>query len=102
MNAAPCSRTFNAWAICSVTLLDVLNLEMIDSSVRFYRTSSITASWPAISTVSPGPCVRTARASGDTYDTVPREGSASSSPTILKLCSWPSFLRRVTVVPKAT
>jgi hypothetical protein len=29
-----------------------------------------------------------------------REGSASSSPTILKLCSRPSFLRRVTVVPK--
>ena len=28
--------------------------------------SSITASWPAISTVSPGPCVRTARASGET------------------------------------
>jgi hypothetical protein len=26
---------------------------------------------------------------------MPREGSASSSPTILKLCSRPSFLRRV-------
>jgi hypothetical protein len=36
------------------------------SCMRSYRTSSITASRPAISTVSPGPCVRTARASGDT------------------------------------
>jgi hypothetical protein len=31
-----------------------------------YLTSSIMASPPVISTVSPGPCVRTARASGDT------------------------------------
>ncbi len=69
------------------------------SWIRYYRTSSIMASSPAISTVSPGPCVRTARASGETQDTEPREGSASSSPTILKLCSRPSFLRRVTVVP---
>jgi hypothetical protein len=37
---------------------------------------------------------------GDTYDTVPREGSASSSPTILKICSRPSSLRRVTVISR--
>src|SRR6202042_709001 len=65
-----------------------------------HRTSRMTASLLANTTVSPGPCVSTARASGDTYDTVPREGSASSSPTILKICSRPSSLRRVTVIPK--
>jgi hypothetical protein len=31
---------------------------------------------------------------------VPRDGSASSSPTILKLCSRPLSLRRLTVMPK--
>jgi hypothetical protein len=35
-----------------------------------YSTSSMTASPPIISTVSPGPCVRTARASGDTYRSI--------------------------------
>ena len=33
---------------------------------RSYRTSSITASWPAITTTSPGWWFRSARASGDT------------------------------------
>ena len=31
---------------------------------------------------------------------MPRAGSASSSPTILKLCSRPSTLRRLMVMPK--
>jgi hypothetical protein len=35
------------------------------ASTHSYRTSSMTASPPVISTVSPGPCVRTARATGD-------------------------------------
>ena len=48
------------------------------------------------------PQVRTARASGETYDTVPRDGSASSSPTMRNVCSRPSSLRTVTVMPKET
>ena len=58
------------------------------------------ASCPAIATASPGPCVSGARAKGDRWERVPRDGSASSSPTILKLCSRPSSRRRVTVKPK--
>jgi hypothetical protein len=58
------------------------------------------ASWPAIETASQTPCVSSARARGDTWESVPRDGSASSSPTILKLCSRPSSRRSVTDMPK--
>ena len=47
-----------------------------------YRTSRVRASRPPIITASPGPCDRTARASGDTWETVPRGGLASSSPDL--------------------
>src|ERR1700733_12597793 len=65
-----------------------------------HRTSRMMASCPAIATASPGPCVSSARAKGDRWESVPRDGSASSSPTILKLCSRPSSRRSVTVMPK--
>jgi hypothetical protein len=58
------------------------------------------ASCPAIATASPGPCVSSARAKGDRWESVPRDGSASSSPKILKLCSRPSSRRSLTVKPK--
>ena len=53
-------------------------------------------------TASPGRQVRTARARGETYDTVPCDGLASSSPTIRKVCSRPSSRRSVTVMPNDT
>ena len=74
----------------------------LPSDKKFYRTSSITAFPPAISTVPPRPQVKTARARGETYDTVPRDGSASSSPTMRNVCARPSSLRTVTVMPKDT
>src|ERR1700722_4559496 len=74
--------------------------EILGKAARSHLTSRMTTSCPAIATASPGPCVRSARARGDRWESVPREGSASSSPTILKLCSRPSSRRRLTVMPK--
>jgi hypothetical protein len=45
------------------------------------------ASPPGTSTVSPICPPSTARASGETWDTVPRAGSASSSPTMRNVCA---------------
>jgi hypothetical protein len=65
-----------------------------------YFISSISASFPRIATTSPTDLPRIARASGETWDTVPLDGSASSSPTMRKVCLRPSSRRRTTVVPK--
>ena len=59
-------RAFRASAICRSDVARCAECPNDRGAMRSYRTASITASWPAISTVSPGPCVRTARASGET------------------------------------
>jgi hypothetical protein len=46
--------------------VDVRRTSLSAARQRSYRTSNISALRPAISTVSPGPHVMTARASGDT------------------------------------
>jgi hypothetical protein len=52
------------------------------SSAGLYDTSTKSTVSPANSKLSPGTWPEAARASGETYDSVPRVGLASSSPTI--------------------
>ena len=50
----------------------------------------------------PPPCRSARRASGETWDSVPAFGSASSSPTMRQTCRRPSSRSMVTVDPKRT
>src|SRR5205823_11406792 len=51
-----------------------------------HRISTISASPPATTMTSPTPLPNSARASGDACEIVPCAGSASSSPTMRKVC----------------
>ena len=64
LSASGLSVTFGRWFLPLSLWLLLLKQHL--AGVLPYRTSSMTASPPVISTVSPGRCVRTARASGDT------------------------------------
>src|SRR6202162_4657121 len=66
------------------------------------RISTISASEAPARTTSPSFLPVRARATGDTYEIVPRDGSASSSPTMRYVCRRPSSRRMVTVQPNCT
>jgi hypothetical protein len=62
----------------------------------------ISASSFPVLTTSPTPFPNIERAKGEACEMDPLAGSASSSPTIRKVCSRPSLRTIVTVVPKRT